>query len=1648
MQDYTPNLIDKMRESRFCRALFAAILTIGLCLPSALLSTKAYARDYDGSNFGEGNGTLVVSKPDHASLYINGQEVQAGADAPQEFTFAAGSDVTVRVDADNGYAVDSCFVEDEENNYISDWTSACGEGILEETYKVYGDDLKQYLKTVIAPEETDPYANLDDALYFEAWKSNDSTQRTNAGQKFWVDYKKSGGDSVSERNWEVAFCYGPPGHKGPGAGTWYKLSEQPNEWYRKALSYVMWYGAPYIQNVAGHKLTNGEAHDATQLAVWMVSDQPVKYNTSRVPKAYAAAKDLVAKAKAYANGGNVSPTGAKIDDKTKYMIDHYATVYKPYSGKKQTLIIPNIAGYIDLQKESANKEITDGNECYSLEGAKYGVFLSKADAEAERNLQMVLTTDENGYAVSDALPVKKNGDPTTYYVKEMKHPEGYALSDTVYPVEVKRWKVSTVNADAEENPGVIMEEPQYDPVQIMLGKYDGDRTYNGEKNVAQAGAPTLAGAEFTVKFYPTLDEDYTSVEPVRTWVMKTNAKGFINMNRDDIESWKVSGDDFFHDSQGSICYPIGTYTIQETKAPEGYELPTGSFEIDGVTYDSVVVRQVKGDGSTNPTVSTYNMPLIPEPIKKGGIEIEKRDLETNALTPQGGASLDGTQFAIVNENNKGAFVDGIEYQPGEVCKILTIENGVAATNDQTLPYGDYSIQEIVAGKGYNLTDGEKRYFTISENHQMIHYSDTVEGAEGGAFKNAVIRGDLKFIKVRGMDQKLLGGIPFKITSKTTGESHIVVTDENGEVNTSADWNKHTQNTNGNDGGEYNAENGLWFGAGEARDDMGALPYDTYTLEELECDNNKGMVMVTKEFTINRQNYVFDMRDIVNDVEKLPYIGTHATDASDGDKLIVADTEAVINDHVSYAELAANETYTLTATLMDKTTGEAIEGASAQVTFETTSDRGSVEVQIPVNLVDYKGKDIVVYEVLSKGGAVVAEHQEINDSEQTLHVIAPVIGTTATDDADGDHKIINDTEATIIDTVRYENLVANKEYTATGTLMVKTIDEDGDVEATELLDKDGNPITVTTQFTPKSASGSIDVVFVFDASMLEPGTQIVVFEKVLRGDVVIAAHEDPTDSNQTVETIVPEIGTTAVDGVDGDKNVVSDKGMRVVDTIAYKNLVIGKEYTATGKLMEKVIDENGNVTERELTDDHGNTVEAKATFTPTTPNGEVEVEFVFDGYNLEKGTQIVAFEEVFDKDKSVAVHADINDENQLVEVVNPKIGTSAYDAFDLDQSVIADKDAKIIDTVRYESLIPGKEYTVAGIVMDKTTGMPLLSGEGADEISDGELATFMHGLATLLGISDDEFAAMTATGSAGATSEFIDFVGEFTDRLGVENPLAGFTDRIVSDVNVNADVVSEYLAENAKIVNCLTFAQKNFTPNTADGSVDMTFPVNTEGMDGKELVIYELMFANDVIQASHADITDKGQTVEVVSSSIGTTATDKTDGDHYLLPSTDAVVVDTVDYENLVPGKEYTLKGWLMDKATGKQLVIDDKPVTSEVKFTPNNTSGSVDIEFKFDASKLADGAELVAFEELYKDNVLVAEHKDIDDEGQTVTIGEPPATPEDGDYAKTGENLLPWIVLAIVLLVGAASAFAYGVRKRKANKSKADAEDSQITPNE
>ena len=122
----------------------------------------------------------------------------------------------------------------------------------------------------------------------------------------------------------------------------------------------------------------------------------------------------------------------------------------------------------------------------------------------------------------------------------------------------------------------------------------------------------------------------------------------------------------------------------------------------------------------------------------------------------------------------------------------------AALAPTTLPYGEYTLTEVSAGDGYNLSDGNPRPFSITADGQIVRFSDSVEGAHEPAFKNFVKRGDLNFIKVREVNNERLVGVPFRITSQTTGEAHVVVTDANGEIDTSSAFVKHTHETNAND----------------------------------------------------------------------------------------------------------------------------------------------------------------------------------------------------------------------------------------------------------------------------------------------------------------------------------------------------------------------------------------------------------------------------------------------------------------------------------------------------------------------------------------------------------------------------------------------------------------------------------------------------------------------------------------------------------------------------------------------------------------------------------------------------------------------------------------------------------------------------------
>lgn len=179
------------------------------------------------------------------------------------------------------------------------------------------------------------------------------------------------------------------------------------------------------------------------------------------------------------------------------------------------------------------------------------------------------------------------------------------------------------------------------------------------------------------------------------------------------------------------------------------------------------------------------------------------------------------------------------------------------------------------------------------------------------------------------------------------------------------------------------------------------------------------------------------------------------------------------------------------------------------------------------------------------------------------------------------------------------------------------------------------------------------------------------------------------------------------------------------------------------------------------------------------------------------------------------------------------------------------------------------------------------------------------------------------------------------------------------------------------------AETVFVPETKNGSVDVTFIFDATGLHGKEIVVFEDLYRENVLLATHADINDEGQTVKIKNPEIGTKAT--ADGKKEITADK-ITITDVVSYKDLTPGKEYKLTGVLMNKATNDKLLIDGKEITAEATFTPKATTGEVEMTFTFDARELTAETEVVVFETLYRDKLEFATHADITDGDQTVKI--------------------------------------------------------------
>ena len=233
------------------------------------------------------------------------------------------------------------------------------------------------------------------------------------------------------------------------------------------------------------------------------------------------------------------------------------------------------------------------------------------------------------------------------------------------------------------------------------------------------------------------------------------------------------------------------------------------------------------------------------------------------------------------------------------------------------------------------TGGGKTYFLLTLIEALTD--------EAHSIYNQIKRGDIEGVKIGAGTHKRLADVPFRITSKTTGESHVVVTDDNGQFSTSADWASHKHNTNAG----KTSEDGVWFGTSEPYDSKGALPYDTYIIEELRSDSNKGFELIPPfEIVVSRNNLVIDLGTLTDEYEKEISIHTKAT-SKDGEKTILAGKEVTIVDTVKLDGLTKGTKYQLKGwqMLKEENAELVIDGKRVENDYTFIADDEAMKVEI-------------------------------------------------------------------------------------------------------------------------------------------------------------------------------------------------------------------------------------------------------------------------------------------------------------------------------------------------------------------------------------------------------------------------------------------------------------------------------------------------------------------------------------------------------------------------------------------------------------------------------------------------------------------------------------------------------------------------------
>lgn len=1271
----------------------------------------------------------------------------------------------------------------------------------------------------------------------------------------------------------------------------------------------------------------------------------------------------------------VNELEAKLKKAAKLKSEYSMYLLDPKNNQQKVIIMQDKLGGLEIIKDSSNHTLTDNSGCYSLKGAEFTVTNTKT----KKTYTIKANTKVNdGSATVKYKAVLKNIVAGTYTIKETKAPKGYSLS--------KETKTVTVKAGTAKTSVTFKNPPQSDPVVILVKKTNG----NGK---------AIAGAEFTVKFYKgyftkkEIESDKAKSAFKRYWTFKSDDKGRVKFTKD----YLVDSNNDFYYLNGLPTLPLGTITIQETKAPAGY-----------VKDNTLYVQQITSNSSLT-SVSTYNE-------------------FTNVNTPSTyykikKTSEDGVVAGVSFKIYEGSKVDNSKY-------LKTVKTGSNGEIKEKLDIGTYTFDEVKSAK----------YISQPAKTVTITAKNTTTNPAVIKFENKLSDGTLKIRKVSSDGN--ISGIKFEIYEGENTAGQFVgtyVTDDSGFITKDLKPATYCIHEIVPEGYKPVSDRVITIRANQERtvtfrniksgsqvkiiketDNYDAGPF-TCKINEVDKENGTEKFVMSVDIDtyeptiINLEDGTYKITEILTDKQKqlwqeikpVEFTVNHEVD------LITV----TLQNHEKTGDIKVIKTASDNFVEGKEFSLYGVSDAGFEIKFRyATTDKNGVAIFDNIPVGKYTLEELSSHAIYNLKSDVDLDNVTVewnkvtnvnikNDEKTTPF---EVVKTSEDGNVKGfEFEIIGTT--TSGDSVKLTNLITDDKGRITGNLYP------GEYEAKEVKTPgkyiqpsvqkftieqttNDNPAPVQLFFYNELKKGSLEITKTAYDGFIEN----VAFSLTSKEDSSVVYHTLTDETGKAVLNDIPigeyilreeNIGEQYVEI--GDIKVVisyneitkksvenkpKDGYLKVIKTSDSKNLK-GFEFEVTGKTWDNkeikesyTTDENGLIVAKLLT----GTYKIKEINVPSYFKIPTEQEFELNPYYTEDEPLVINIENKYKRGSLRVLKS--ADDNYIENIKFSLTGTAdCGEEVNITAVTNADGYAEFND-------LPVGKYTLSELTHNDRY-ITVLDSEQTVEWNKVISVSVNNRLKT---------GEIQTTAKDTETGEHYAYANENTkivDTVAYKDIAANQTYKLTGTIMDKA-TGKPLLVNGEKVV-----ASKEFVSSpTGAGTVDVEFSFNSAELVGKSIVVFEELSIkdkdnNDYTLAVHTDINDEGQTIVFAEPKLRTSAHDTVSNSDATVTNVATTIIDTVTYSNLITGKEYTVAGTLMIKSTGKELTdTDGNPITSSKTFIADSTDGSIEIEFTFDSSLLA-GESIVAFERLYFNGREIATHTDINDEGQTVTFTEPPTEP-------------------------------------------------------